>query len=262
MPVGVVGLGELGTIVEHGVHGAGYDVLGYDPAVSLSNVATAPLVDIARTCDPVLVAVATDDQARRVAGELFAAMRSGTLVLHSTVTPRTPRELAANAPAEVSVVDAPVSIHRDGQARPCVAYLGSDSPVPADVARVIGSYCREVIEVGGLGAGQIVKLVNNVMSLVNTAAAAEALRLAAASGVDPDVVRELVQKGSGASHALATWPHRRTLFDGSRGDARRRALAVKDLDAAVGLGAETGAELPLAGLAAHRLRYLLAADDG
>jgi 3-hydroxyisobutyrate dehydrogenase-like beta-hydroxyacid dehydrogenase len=254
MPIGVVGLGELGTIVVRGLREAGHAVLGYDRMPS-NVVAATPLVEIARTCDLVLVAVATDAQVREVATELFTAMQSGTLVLHSTVTPRTPRELAALAPDDVLVVDAPVSIHRDAESRPCVAYVGSDSPVPPEVSRVLVSYCREAIPVGGLGAGQLVKLANNVMSLVNTAVAAEALRLAAAAGADPDLVRRLALKGSGASHALATWPNRAELFDEGAPSPRKRALAAKDLTAALTVAVDLGVDLPLT----RRAQELLAA---
>jgi 3-hydroxyisobutyrate dehydrogenase-like beta-hydroxyacid dehydrogenase len=48
--------------------------------------------------------------------------------------------------------------------------------------------CREVTVAGGLGAGQVAKLANNLMSLVNTAVVAEALRLAQACGMEPGVM--------------------------------------------------------------------------
>jgi 3-hydroxyisobutyrate dehydrogenase-like beta-hydroxyacid dehydrogenase len=263
--LGIIGLGELGSLAARGLFSAGCRVIGFDRDPLVASQLTAAgvaiarsIADLARQSAVLLVAVATEAQVRAVVDEVFAAVESNcdrmtTLVVHSTVGPRALVEFAATAPAGVQVVDAPVSIHRDGEPPRCVAFVGADGDVPASVRLAFDTYCRDVVPVGGVGSGQLVKLVNNTMSLVNSAAVAEALRLATAHGLDPDVIRDLVLKASGASHALATWPSRAMLFDPHHDDARR-ALAVKDLDTAAGLAANAGVELPLARAAAEVIR--------
>jgi len=108
------------------------------------------------------------------------------------------------------------------------------------------SYCHDIAIVGPVGAGQAAKLANNVMSIVNTAVATEALRLAEAYGIDRDTMIALARKGSGASHALATWEIRKTLFEGEPppGDPNRNT-SRKDLKAAVRTAESMGVRMPL-----------------
>lgn len=91
---------------------------------------------------------------------------------------------------------------------------------------------------------------------MNTVAAAEALRLAAARGLDVEVVREAVLKGGGASHALATWPRRAALFHDRAAESRRSAPAVKDLDLAAAAGTASRVDMPLVRQAGKVLRSL------
>ena len=69
---------------------------------------------------------------------------------------------------------------------------------------VLQAYCRQVVLIGDVGAGQIAKLVNNVMSIMNTLVALEALSIADAAGLDVERVRTIVaDSGTGGSRALS-----------------------------------------------------------
>jgi 3-hydroxyisobutyrate dehydrogenase-like beta-hydroxyacid dehydrogenase len=67
---------------------------------------------------------------------------------------------------------------------------------------VLGAMGRSIVHVGALGQGQMVKLINNSLAAANAAAVAEALVLAAATGVDIDALHRVVGAGSGASAQL------------------------------------------------------------
>ena len=88
---------------------------------------------------------------------------------------------------------------------------------------------------GGPGAGQAAKLVNNVMSLVNTAVATEALRLAESLGIDPERMRALAMapaamEGHEAALALAKTLGRVPEYVDACQEMAERAIASGDVD--------------------------------
>lgn len=259
-PVGLIGAGELGSLVLRALTKAGRPVLCFDPSPAAADVIAAAgarsataVAEVATACEQVLIAVATLDQARTVLlGDdgVYAHLGQGTVILHSTIDPVSSRDLAAQAPDGIRYIDAPVTFRRTTAPPPTLlAFVGADGPLPEETRALLDAYCHELVECGPAGAGQAAKLVNNVMSLVNTAVATEALRLAESLGIDPERMRALAMHGSGASNAINTWAQRRTLFVPGPGDDRRRALARKDLLAAIEMGRAGGIELPLTALA-------------
>jgi 3-hydroxyisobutyrate dehydrogenase len=70
------------------------------------------------------------------------------------------------------------------------------------VQPLLASMGSTIVYVGGLGQGEMLKLINNSLGAANAAALAEALLLAAATGVDLDALEAVVSKGSGASAQL------------------------------------------------------------
>ena len=220
---------------------------------------------LAVRCDHVLVFVADDDQVFSVVdgptGVLCSAPSDSVVIVHSTVHPRTCRELAKEAEGlSVHLLDAPVSGGPAGAATGTLTALVGGDEVTADLAAsIFAAYSGRVLHVGGVGAGQIVKLTNTVMSLGNTAIALEGLRLAGQWGIDEATMRDIALHSSGASRALETWESRSALASPTAG-AALRPLALKDLDLVLALASDVGAEVPLSAL----VRSALAApsDDG
>ena len=124
-------------------------------------------------------------------------------------------------------VDAPVSVRRSDPPT-FLAFLGTEEPPGPALRTVLGTYCHEVVEAGPVGASQAVK-------------------------IEPARMRELAARGSGNSHALTTWSTRASLYT-EPGDPRRRALAHKDLAAALDLAERTGVALPVTAAALGELR--------
>jgi 3-hydroxyisobutyrate dehydrogenase len=260
-PVGLVGVGELGSVVLRALAAAGRRVVVYDPSPATAAViaaaggcAAGSPAEVAAECACVVVAVARLDQVSEVllADGIYSTIGEGTVVLHSTIDPVSTANLANLAPETSTFIDAPVSFRRTSPPT-FLAFVGADAPLDDGIRDVLDSYCHKVVHCGGPGTGQAAKLVNNVMSLGNTAVAAEALTLAEALGVAPETMLAVAQDGSGSSHALATWEQRRTLFTAGPGDDRRRALARKDLEAALHMARTSGVELPLTALSVTRI---------
>jgi 3-hydroxyisobutyrate dehydrogenase-like beta-hydroxyacid dehydrogenase len=259
--VGFVGVGRIGGPLARRVEQAGFPVTVVDrsPAASAAfqNVAPSAAAVAARS-EIVVVAVADgtqlDDAVCGPAGVLAGARPSAVVVVHSTVGPEAVRELAAACSARgVALLDAPVTGGESSAANGrLAAIVGGDGEALMRARPVLEAYCHSIVPVGAVGAGQVVKLLNNLLSLANTVAVAQALALAAALGVPDGLVREVALVGSGASHALRTWDDRRSLFDA--GPNERRLLALKDLGLAMALAADVGIDLTMAESALEALR--------
>jgi len=249
--VGIIGFGELGTAAGAALRRNAYRVVGFDPSPEARHRMTDLGVEVAgdpaqvgRDCDVVVVLVVSADQVRAVLtgpNGAFSEMRRGAVLLQSTVGPDVALEMSRACPAHLTFIDAPVTVRRSDPPT-FFALVGATGQLSPTIKAVLDCYCHDIALVGPPGAGQAAKLANNVMSLVNTAAAAEALRLAAAYGIDRDAMLALARKGSGA---LNTWPMREGLFGPGPGDRHRRTKSKKDLDAAVTLADAVGVDMPV-----------------
>jgi 3-hydroxyisobutyrate dehydrogenase-like beta-hydroxyacid dehydrogenase len=160
----------------------------------------------------VAVCVTTDDDVRTVtlgADGLLAAMAPGSsLAVHSTVHPDTVAAVhAAGAAAGVSVLDAPVSGGNAGaRAGTMAVLLGGEPDVIERWRPVFATFATTVEVLGGIGAGQRAKLVNNALSAVTLAASLDALQAAEELGLDRDAAYRVMRASSGDSFMLRRAP--------------------------------------------------------
>ncbi|WP_338144198.1 NAD(P)-binding domain-containing protein [Nocardioides turkmenicus] len=236
--------------------------------------AAATVGELASAVDVLSVMVRDDDQVRQIISEVIAADRPEhtplTVLVHSTVAPETPAELAATAePHGVRVLDAPVSGGPMGAAEGTLAILvGGDPEAYAAAAPVLAAMGSKVVHAGEIGAGTKLKLARNLLHFASFTAATEAQQLAEAAGLDlvalGDVVRhtDAITGGPGAiMHRDTTAPIEETDFwHGVFGHVV--ALGEKDLGFAVALADELGVEVPLARLALERLAPGLGMTSG
>jgi 3-hydroxyisobutyrate dehydrogenase len=209
--------------------------------------------------DVVCLCVFGDDDVLEVVtgehGVLEGLQPGSTLVVHSTVHPRTIHELAAlAAPHEVEVLDAPVSggggAAADG--RLCVMVGGSEVAF-FRVAHVLSTFGDPVRRVGPLGSGAITKLINNILFTASIGLSDEALALAGALGADRAQVADILAAGSANSYALGVvsrMPRGRVDLMQTAGSLLRKDFAIiGDL-----LRAASVAPGTLEGAAANALR--------
>jgi 3-hydroxyisobutyrate dehydrogenase len=272
---GFVGLGNIGKPMALQLAGTdGIELWVHDiaeePVAELGAAgakAAGSVAELASAVDVLSVMVRDDDQVRQVLAEVLMSVgdRQGqepfTVLVHSTVAPETPAELAATAePHGVSVLDAPVSGGPMGAAEGTLAILVGGSPEAyAAAGPVLTAMGSKVVHAGPVGAGTRLKLARNLLHFASFTAATEAQRLAEAAGLDlvalGDVVRhtDAITGGPGAiMHRDTTAPIDETDFwHGVFGHVV--ALGEKDLGFAIALADELGVEVPLARLALDRL---------
>lgn len=214
--VGFIGLGIMGTGMARNLLAAGIPLTVYNRTASRArplveegaSLADSP-ADLASQVDIVVCCVSdTPDVERVLLGEdgVASTASPGTLVIDcSTISPTATREIgAALHERDIALVDAPISGGSEGAQRGTLSIMvgGED----ADVARaipVLDPFAATITHIGGLGAGQGAKLVNQVLVVGNMLAASEALVFAAAQGLDLDRTLEAVVGGAAGSWMLA-----------------------------------------------------------
>ncbi len=137
---------------------------------------------------------------------LLAGARPGTTVIEmSTGSPALARRLAAaGEQAGVGILDAPVSGGpRGAEAGTLTIMVGGPEPVVAAVSPLLGCF-GTVVRIGGPGAGQAVKLSNNLLAGCAMAALSEACALATAEGIDPEILYTVLTGSTGDSRVLRT----------------------------------------------------------
>lgn len=267
--VGFVGLGMIGKPMALTLARSDLDLLVYDvapePVAELEAAgakAVGSVAELAAAVDVLCVMVRDDDQVREVLGEVLGVAGDRlTVVIHSTVAPDTPGQLADTAARHgVRVVDAPVSGGPTGAAQGTLAIMvgGSDDAFAAarPALDVMGS---KVVHAGPIGSGTKFKLARNMMHFVSFTAATEAMRLAEAAGLSlkdlGDVVRhtDAITGGPGAI-ILRTTTDPIDPADFWHGVMTHVvALGDKDLGFAIELAEQLDVDVPLARQARERL---------
>jgi len=211
--IGFVGLGMMGGQMAKRLAEQGYQVAGYD--VDAERAGRAEKNGVTRAKSPAAAAEGADvvlsslpDPAalRRAylgADGVLSATRAGmTLIDLSTVDPDTWREVATAARAKgADCLDAPVSGGpADAGSGKLVFIVGGDAAVLERCRSLLLTLGPEIHHVGPLGSGQIVKIVNNVMSIGNVVVAAEAMVLGVKAGMDPQRLFDILSASGGRSH--------------------------------------------------------------
>jgi 3-hydroxyisobutyrate dehydrogenase len=212
--VGFIGLGDMGGAIATRIIGAGFPTrLWARRPEALSNftgAAETATTPAALAADVDLVGICVWDDAG-LSDVLYgpdgvlAGCRPGTVIaIHSTVSPVAVVEAADAAEKSGAVViDAPVSGGRDlALSGGLVVAVGGEADTVERCRPIFGTFGDRVIHLGPVGAGQYAKLINNALLAANLAIGDDALSLAAALGLAPDALAEVVRHGSGRSFGL------------------------------------------------------------
>src|SRR6266446_2661691 len=143
------------------------------------------------------------------AGGLVDRAKPGTILIDlSSVLPSTPRKIEPRAKARgVHFLEAPVSGGVSGARAATLAVMVGGEAEPLERARpVLRAIGPNIFHVGPVGAGNIVKAINNMMACVNGVAMMEGLAVGVKAGLDPMTVYEVVKASSGGSKALERIP--------------------------------------------------------
>jgi len=214
--VGFIGLGIMGAPMAANLLKAGFQVTVWNRSPSR----TKPLVDsgakgadspaaVAAASEVTLSCVTNSADVEEVAcgpqGVIHGAHRGSTYIDCSTIAPETARNVARELSARgVDMLDAPVSGGDVGAKAGTLAIMvGGEAPVFERCLPVLQAMGKTIVHVGPNGAGQVVKLCNQVACGLNLLAAAEAINLSRRAGVDPAKMLEVVGAGAAASWMLS-----------------------------------------------------------
>jgi 3-hydroxyisobutyrate dehydrogenase len=211
--IGFIGLGVMGSRMAKTLARAGYalDVFDVDRQKihALTEAGASPATSpraVAEKSNLVFSSLPWPATVRDVylgAGGVLEGARPGTILVDtSTVDPETTRAVHAAALArDVQYLDGPVSGgYREAEAGTLVIIVGGERAAFEGAKTVLGVLGTTVHYAGPSGAGNIVKLVNNVMSMGNMLIAAEVFVLGVKAGMDAGTLFEILRTSAGRSY--------------------------------------------------------------
>ena len=238
--VGFVGLGTMGREMALNLLKAGFAVCAYDvrkeavdDLVTQGATGAESPADAARDADIVISMLPDTPQVEEIVygeGGLLASPPRGRLLVDmSTISPVAVRRMHADLKAAgVEFLDAPVSGGPVGAKNASLSIMvGSDRDAFLRAEPYFRAMGTTITHVGEAGAGQTVKLCNQLVCGINLQAICEALALGRASGVDLDQLRNVLLGGSAASWMLDKLGPAMIAGDASAGF--RIDLMLKDL---------------------------------
>ena len=269
--IGFIGLGTMGIEMTRNLLKAGYLVRAFDVVPGALQAAqdagARACASVAEAADGAALVVTmlpdTPDVQAVLVGEggLRAHPPAGRLIVDmSTISPQAVRAMAATLAADgIDLLDAPVSGGPQGAKTATLTIMvGGDGAAFARARPVLAAMGSTINHVGASGAGQTVKLCNQLMVGINLQAVCEALALGRASGVDLAQMREVLLGGSAASWMLDRLGP--AMIEGDTAAGFRIDLMLKDLRL-VGELAQALA-VPLPGNALVTTQYMEAKAHG
>lgn len=267
MKIGFIGLGIMGKPMARQLLKKGYELLVYDivkqnveELVSEGAKAADCVKQAAQECSVIITMLPDGPQVKSVVmgkdGILEGAVRGAIVVDMSSIAPVISQDIEkACAQKGVKMIDAPVS---GGEPKAIDGTLsimaGGDKAVFDDVYDILMAMGSSAVHCGEIGAGNTVKLANQIVVALNIAAVSEAFMLSAKAGVDPLKVFEAIKGGLAGSTVMnAKIP---MITEGNYKPGFKIDLHIKDLRNALETAHSVGAPLPLSASVMEMLQML------
>lgn len=263
LKVGVIGLGAMGAGMARSLSGKGFEVLAFDLAQAAREQITAhgvtPLdsaTQVLSRAEVIVLSLPLAEHVRQTieAGFTAGAFAEGNKIVIDTSTSEAAisRDLAARLEqAGHGFLDAPVSGGPQGAAGGTLSMMIGGAAAHVEAAGpVLDALATKIIHVGPSGAGNIAKLVNNMLVACHMLTTTEAMRLSQAAGLPVEDALRVVNSATGRSAIseihFPTW-----VLDHSLNSGFSAGLMRKDMRLALELAQAQGCHLPLAELAAQ-----------
>jgi 3-hydroxyisobutyrate dehydrogenase len=278
MKIGFIGTGTMGqpmlsNLVEKGFEVVAFDVVpaALEAAVALGAARSSSVGEAAANCDLVVTMLPSSANVEAVylgAGGIIEGAKAGRLCVDmSTIDPGTSQRVAARLQERgVRFLDAPVSGGVGGAVAGTLAIMVGGAAGDLEEARpVLAAMGSNIIHVGAVGAGEVAKLCNNLISGSALIAVAEAFRIGEAFGVDPEILTRVIAKSSGATWVMEHMHPVPGIVD-SAASSRQYApgfmtdLMAKDLGLAVSAAREK--RVPVVVAPAAQQLYRMASSHG
>lgn len=210
MKTAFIGLGVMGYPMAGHLKAAGHEVSVFNRspdkaqrwAAEYGGQAFDTIEQAVAGCEMVALCVGNDDDVRGVVARALPAMSAGAVIVdHTTTSATVAREMEALAASRnCFFVDAPVSGGQAGAVNGQLTIMaGGDMAAYGKVEPVIAAYAKAIRHMGGVGAGQLTKMCNQIAIAGVVQGIAEALHFAKRAGLPTDDVLAAISKGSAQS---------------------------------------------------------------
>jgi 3-hydroxyisobutyrate dehydrogenase-like beta-hydroxyacid dehydrogenase len=210
--VGIIGIGLMGEVYARRLIVAGFAVIGFDieaaKSARLGEIGgrAGTLAEIARDCDPIVLALFSTDQVEDVVERSLVSDAAGKIVIcTSTCDPDRIAALGTRVESRLRFLEVPVSGTseqvRQGDG---VGLIGGDAGIAADAAAVLDALFSRRHHIGKVGDGGRAKLAINLILGLNRVALAEGLVFAQRLGLDPAAFLQVARASAAASQVMDT----------------------------------------------------------
>jgi len=256
MKTGFIGLGIMGKPMAGNLLRAGYQLVvcnrsqgAVQELVAAGAEAASSPRQVGARCGVIVTMLPNSPHVKEVVlgpNGILEGAKPGTVIIDmSSISPLAVREIAATATEKgIEMLDAPVS---GGEPKAIDGTLsimvGGKQEVFDRCFELLSTLGTSVVHCGGIGAGNVTKLANQIIVALNIAAMSEALVLGAKAGVAPETIYQAIRGGLAGSMVLdAKAP---MVLNGNFKPGFRIELHLKDLANALETGHEVGVPLPL-----------------
>jgi len=267
--VGVIGTGRMGNAYALNLLKAGHQVLVYDldPKAAQNLVAqgavwSASPAEMAPQAEFVLTSLPKNEIVEEtIIGPqgLLPKLNRGSMVIDlSTTLPKTTKTIAdALAGKGIDFLDAPVSGHMVGAKNATLTIMVGGTKEAFLRARepIFEKLGKNIFHAGATGAGQALKLVNNLLYNLNRLAMCEGLVLGAKAGIDPEIMCQAISLSTGGSYVIRSLPP--DILEGNfEGRESSLNLACKTLKLITDFADELNVNLLLGNLAKQLYNFM------
>jgi 3-hydroxyisobutyrate dehydrogenase-like beta-hydroxyacid dehydrogenase len=273
--LGFIGLGVMGEpICRNIIRKSGRPVIAFDLAAeplkrmaSEGGVIAASIAEVVTRSDLVFLCLPSAKHVRSVfeSDGILAHVRPGQVVVDlGTSSVKQTRDFAAQLQAKgAGWVDAPIARTRQAAQDGTLSVMVGATPAQfAAIEPLIRCFATDITLCGEVGAGQVTKILNNMVLFETVNALAEAVAVARQSGVDPKLLLETLSKGSADSFALRNHGLKAIVPGAFPERAFSTEYALKDLSYALELAGNAGLKLRGAELVGTILQEAIDAGDG
>ncbi len=259
MVIGFIGLGQLGSRLSQNLLQAGHSLVVFDrdsakmEAMCASGATGADsTAALAQASEVVITCLPSPAASRDVmAGKngVLPAMKVGSTWMEMSTTSvaeaRKMHELAAGH--GINMLEAPLTggVHRAASGEMTIL-VGGDEDLYASHCELLDTLGGQVIYMGEVGNASLLKVITNLLCLVDLVAAGEALMLAKKGGLDLGTCYRAICASSGSSREFEDWAP--VILNGTMNTGFTTDLGLKDLGLVADLGEQHGVPLKLTGL--------------
>lgn len=268
--LGFVGLGTMGLPMAGHLLSAGNDLTVWSRTLAKADSlkekgakVADDLVAMGRDCNVVCLCVPKTEDVQQCLEALTQEAKPNTLFVdHSTILPKGAIEIYDDLKQKgMRFVDAPITGGSMGaQKGQLTVFMGGDEDDIDEAKKAIQPYTKRAERVGGPGAGQMMKMVNQIAVVGALLALCEGLAFAEKAGLDLAQTRELVGSGAAGSWAFENYGPMILNRDWRPGFTIDNQL--KDLDYCLSAAEEIGAKIPGAAMVREFLQEMQARGEG